>query len=1067
MTRRHLLFFLFAALLFALGSLPVLSQSATATLSGTVEDEQGAVIPGAAITILNPSTALQRQTTTNDQGSFTVTLLQPGSYTVTVRRNGFAPIEVKRIVLNVGDNKALTIQLKTGNISEMVQINADAPLLNESPAVGTTVDRQFVANIPLNGRSFQSLLTLTPGVVAVPVLAFGQAGEFSINGQRTESNYYMVDGVAANTGAPPVSPGTVGTSGSLPAESALGTTQSLVSLDALQEFRVQSSTYAAEYGRTPGGQISFVTRSGTNDWHGSVFDYLRNGALDANNWFNNATRLAKTSERQNDFGGTSSGPVILPRFGEGGRRWYNGRNRSFFFFSYEGLRVITPQPAVTTFVPELCLRGVAAQCTGANKPAPAALQPLLNAYPLPNGPANGTTRAAQFVTAFSTPGTLDATSMRIDHNFNANFTVFGRYSESPSEAQTRSISFALSNPVNSSNRVRTLTMAATALPSSRLTNEFRFNYTQNNSSSQRVADTLGGAVPYDLPSITDASGNSTPGLDQMFFVLNFGGIGAFILNDQTSKQRQLNFIDTLSYTVRNHSLKFGADYRRIVTDFPQFKSAETGVFSSATQVQQSLASSAIATAAAVPTLGPLYKNLSLFGQDEWKVSQRLSLLFGLRWELNPPPTDAYGNPPFTVNQISNLATIAVAPRGTPLWQTTYDNFAPRLGIVYQLRRSSGRETVIRGGFGVFYDVGNTLASRGYGLGINTQVTFANVAFPLSATQLTLPEPSVAPPYSTSVAAFDPQLKLPYTLQWNFGVERGLGKNQAITLSYVGAAGRRLLLSTQHTPASSGNPNFLSNGVLSITRNQVTSDYDAFQAQFQRRLSRGLQILASYTWSHSIDESSINTTSTQLQRASSNFDIRHNVQAAVTYDLPSHYSNPVVQAIAGKWALDARFSARSGLPFDLTAGTFIDSTGMTQILRGNLVPGQPIWISDLAAPGGRRVNFNAFTIPTTAQRAAGQFGDSPRNFLQAFPGWQLDFSARREIPVHERLKLQVRGEAFNIFNHPVFGAIRNNLTTGALAFGRATGTLNNQLGALNALYQVGGPRSIQLSLKLVF
>ena len=1065
---RFLFLFAFCLFTFSLAT----AQSATATLSGTVDDANGAIIPGAAITLLNDSTSLKRQTTTNDEGRFTIPLLPPGTYTLTTQRDGFATAKIPNVILNVGDQKSLQVHLNAGNISEMVQVEGDAPLINESPAVSTVVDRQFVENIPLNGRSFQSLMTTVPGVVVVPGATTGQAGEFSVNGQRTESNYYMVDGVSANTGTVAAA-SALGTSGDLPGETALGTTQSLVSLDALQEFRIQTSSYSAEYGRTPGGQISFITRSGTNVWHGSLFDYLRNGVFDANNWFNNAARIAKTNERQNDFGGTLSGPVLLPSLGEGRHQpGYNGRNRTFFFFSYEGLRLSTPQLARTTFVPDLCLRGVTTQCIGTDKPAPAALQPYLNAFPLPNGPANGTTGMAQFTAAFSTPGSLDATSVRIDHSFNDKFTLFGRYSDSPSRSVARLVagSSDLSNLRTTSISVRALTIGITNSFSSRLTNEFRTNWTGNKGSLRDSLDNLGGAVPFDLTDIKDTNGQPTPGVASFILSLTFGGNGLYRLLSQKSAQSQVNVVDTVSYSLGAHSLRFGFDYRRLATPLTLAKLIEIGTFTSKTQLAAGVVpatGSQVQSQQSFP-IGPVYSNLSLFVHDEWKISRRLNLSLGLRWELNPPPGDVYGNQPYTVDQITNLATSKVASKETPLWKTTHGNFAPRVGLAYQLRQTPGRETVIRGGFGVFYDLGNTFASAGYGsVGLGVQQTLGNVTFPFTSTQLTLPPPSVSPPYNAAVTAFDPHLQLPYTIEWNAAVEQAFGNSQALTVTYVGAAGRRLLVQRSLRPALFGNPNFTSTGILNLTTNRATSDYDALQAQFQRRLSSGLQALASYTWSHSIDEASVNSLSTQLLRSSSNFDVRHNLQAAVTYDVPGTYENPVAGAILRHWSLDARVTGRSALPFDVSSGTFIDATGTQQQLRADLVAGQPVYISDPIAPGGRKVNFNAFTQPTTAEKAAGQFGNAPRNFLRAFPVWQMDFAIRREFPIHERLKLQFRAQAFNIFNHPIFGAIQNNLAAGATLFGLATGTLNSQLGGLNALYQQGGPRSFQFALKIVF
>ncbi|HEV8368795.1 MAG TPA: TonB-dependent receptor [Pyrinomonadaceae bacterium] len=1060
---------LLALLFFVLGALPFAAhaQSATATLSGTVLDPNGAVIPGATITVTNSATGLSRETTTNDEGHFTVPLLPPSSYSVTARREGFYVLMIPNIVLNVGDEKSLKIELKVGDVKETVNVTGETPLISESPAVGTVVDRQFVENVPLNGRSFQSLITSVPGVVVVPGAVTGRQGEFSINGQRTEANYYTVDGVSANTGNIVGTAGAFGASGSVPEVTALGTTQSIVSLDALQEFRIQTSSYSAEYGRTPGGQISFVTRSGTNDLHGSAFDYLRNGVFDANNWFNNANRLVKTSERQNDFGATLGGPIVIPHV-------YRGRGRTFFFFSYEGLRLSIPQSPPISFVPDRCVRGVAGACTGTDQPATLPLQPFLNAFPLPTGPAllnaaGATTGLAQFATAFSVPGSLNSTSIRIDHMLRNNFTIFGRYSDAPSNSVARGGSpLPYSDVTTSYNVVRSLTMGATNVFTSRLTNELRFNNTWNTSRAKISVDNFGGAVPLELKDIKDTTGQSTPQIESLNVALSLGSLTQLSIADRNTSQHQVNFTDTLSYSLGRHSLKFGIDYRHLDTPMTLAKLSVTPIFTSKAQLQSGSPSSGnISSQASIP-IEPIYYNVSLFAQDEWKVTPRLNLSLGLRWELNPPPDDAFGNLPYTLDQTANLKTAVVAPKGTPLWRTTHNNFAPRVGAVYHLFRKAGRETIVRGGFGVYYDLGNTYASTGYlSVGITASKTLTATPFPFTSTQLALPAPSVTAPYAGSVTAFDENLRLPYTLEWNAAIEQALGKSQTLTISYVGSAGRRLLLQRIARPATLGNTNFTATGSLNLITNRPTSDYDAMQLQYQRRLKRGFQANASYTWSHSIDEASVNGAVVQLLRASSNFDIRHNFQLAATYDLPGKYDSALARAILAHWALEARVMARSALPFDVLGGSTFDAAGLQQQVRANLVAGQPIYIDDQTAPGGRRVNFSAFTIPTAAQQAAGQYGDAPRNFLRAFPASQVDFGIRREFPLYEKVKLQFRAEAFNLFNHPNFGGVANVLASGATLFGRANNTLNNQLGGLNALYQQGGPRSFQFALKIVF
>jgi len=348
-------------------------QGATATLSGVVTDQTGAVIPGAGIAVISIAQGFQRTSATNDEGIFVVPLLPPGNYTVKAEHDGFTPAEFRDVILNVNDQRTIKISLKVGSVANQSVDVLDSPaLIDESPAVGTTVDRQFVSNLPLNGRSFQSLIALSPGVVITTSTSFNR-GQFSVNGQRANANYFTVDGVSANIGANSSDGISQDFAGSLPGMNTFGGTNSLVSVDALEEFKIQTSTFAPEFGRSPGGQVQILTRSGTNDFHGTFFEYFRNDALDAKDWFVNANRLAKPALRQNDFGFVLGGPVLLPRLGEGGPLvGYDGRNKSFFFFSYEGLRLRQPQTENRVIL-----------ASRIRQTAPAALQPVLNALPLP------------------------------------------------------------------------------------------------------------------------------------------------------------------------------------------------------------------------------------------------------------------------------------------------------------------------------------------------------------------------------------------------------------------------------------------------------------------------------------------------------------------------------------------------------------------------------------------------------------------------------------------------------------------------------------------------------------
>jgi hypothetical protein len=1029
------LFFCVVSCVLALAA-SLLAQGTMATVTGRVFDPGAAVIVEATLTATNVDTGIETVVKTNEQGLYQFADLGPGNYAFSVSKPGFKLIVKPGVTLHVADTISMNFNMQVGAASETVTVEGGTPLVNtESAAVSTVVDRQFVENIPLNGRSFQSLIATVPGVTVAAGARQGQEGEFSVNGQRTEANYYMVDGVSANTGVIPGG-GLLGVaSGQFPGQTALGTTQSLVSIDAMEEFRINTSSYSAEYGRTPGAQISIQTRSGKNQRHGSAFDYFRNNEMDANNWFNNAAGIGRPAERQNDFGGTFGGPVLIPGV-------YQGKDRTFFFFSYEGVRLQVPQAAVTQWVPDSTLRST----------APVALQPVLNAFPLPNGPEQ-TSDMALFTSAYSTPSSLNATGIRIDQMLGSKWRLFGRFADTPSYNITRN----LANPERITYNIKTLTAGATAVLSPQLSNDFRFNATWNNSSTIDSSDNFGGATPLQLSSTPLAPGYTT-------IVLFLVGTTPLIEErSNESLQRQINVVDTFTAVHGAHILKYGFDYRRVATDNFIYLLDVGYLYFGLSDILSNTAPMAPASSWGSTPSDLIFSNYSAFVQDEWKATRRLHLSLGLRWDVNPPPVNGSGPPPYNLDQVTNLATAKLAPQGTPMWKTDYHGFAPRLGATYLLHQSPAHQTVLRGGFGLFYDMGTNYAGAGLaGVGFGTTTTFSNVSFPLTAQQLTLPPPSIAAPYNAEVTATDQNLVLPRVWEWNLSLEQGLGSNQAITVSYLGAAGRDLLTG-RYYDLSSVNPNFSLGNGLNVDTNGSASDYDALQVQFQRRLSHGLQALASYTWAHSLDDlSGNNSPTTPPLRGNSDFDIRHTFSAAATYSLPGRYTSRLAEGALGGWSLDTRIIGRSALPFIVTSGTIFLSGMQQASLIPDVVAGVPFYISDSAAPGGRRVNPAAFQVPP-----AGQQGNEPRNFLRGFDLWQTDLALRKEFPLHERLKLQFRAEAFNLFNRPNFGAIQNSTTAGPALFGRATGLLSTQLGDLNPLYQTGGPRSLQLALKLIF
>jgi carboxypeptidase family protein/TonB-dependent receptor-like protein len=1043
-------------LLFLIVVLRVQAQTETATIRGSVADATGVVVPGATVRLIDAGSGRRTETATGNTGAYMFAAARPGRYTMEVEKSGFKLARLTGITLNVLENREQDFRLDVGPLSDSMTVEASAVNVNTTDGtVSTLVDRTFAENLPLNGRSFQALIMLAPGVVVTPT-AFDDQGQFSVNGQRADANYFTVDGASANFGVTGYGPLAQSGGGALPALTVQGGTNSLVSAEAMQEFRVQTSSFAPEFGRTPGGQISIVTRSGTNVFQGTLFEYFRDGALDSSDWFVGFDHLQKPKERQNDFGGVFGGPIV--------------RDKSFFFVSYEGLRLDQPL-TLQTVVPDDASR----------QQAPAAMQPYLKAYPIANGAALGNGRA-QFNASYSDPSSLNAFGVRVDHLATSQLSLFARFNQSPSSftrrAPNQGFEPNLGSTESLSSLVRTFTLGATAMIGPNVTNELRANGSAHRLGTHFTMDDFGGAVPLPDSALFPGSFSSTNAV----FGLEIAGVGELIQGKfATDEQRQINLVDNLSFTRGSHQLKFGVDYRRLSASsnifayrqFVQFSGVTCPPTPSCTGYALSGAAPGASTSASIAGTfayepgGLKARNYSLYGQDTWNVFSRLTVTYGLRWDVNPPleGTNA-NNQPFTVTGLDDPSKLALAPRGTPLYKTTYDNLAPRIGAAYQLREAADSSTVLRGGFGIFYDIGSgSLGAASSYFPFYAVKILPAPTFPLSPADAASTQITTSPPVGTMIVA-DPHLKLPRTYQWNLAVEQSRGSD-AWSLTYVGAAGRRLLRTIN---LLNPNPDFQ---FVNVTTNTATSDYNSLQAKYQRRLSRGLQAVVSYSWSHSIDIASSDAFANYLNapgfvsdprvdRGDSDFDVRHSLTAGVTYNLPSPQGKSL-NTIFGGWSVDSFLFARSAPPVNVIGGySFVGGTAVRY--RPNVNPGVPMVLYGSQYPGGKAFNDAAFSAP------AGQ-GDFRRNSLRGFGANQVDLAFQKHIDLANKTSLRFRTEIFNLFNHPNFGSPNNDLTSAL--FGRSTQTLASSLGAggqdggFNRLYQIGGPRSIQLGLKLLF
>lgn len=1037
-----------------------------AQIAGLIRDPSGLNVAGAEISVRNEQSGARRETKSNGSGFYSVASLNPGTYRLLIRCAGFETIVQEGVKLEVGDHARLDFTPRIGDAASVVTVEGGRPLMNtEDASIGTVIGREIIDEMPLNGRGIQSLIELTPGVEAVPVIA-GNAGQFSVNGQRSVSNYFTVDGVSANFGAGALTTLeggglniTQAGGARLPANNLLGTFSNLVSPDALQEFRIQTSTFAPEYGRAPGAQVGFITRSGTSHYSGSLFEYFRNDVFDANDWFADQGGQPKAALRFNNFGGTFGGPLRIPHL-------VRGDGRTFFFFSFEELVMRQPQPPIWFAVPT-------AQTRLSFSPLSS---PLYNALPLPNAPDLYFTPPGWggFIENFSLPTHQQTWGLRFDRYFSDKLIGFLRFNQSPSR-QTQDNAAAPLTPFHYSAGSGMLTAGMTEAVSPALVNELRANFSWQNLSVNSHFVSLNGAAPFPagllFPPGYSAQNSEIAILDVLASDgYNPGIPGVQVGFDGASHSRQIQIVDQLSYARGTHQFKFGADYRMFTLAAELPKTSTSYIFNDLADGIVSNLDEAVVPAG-VAYRAPAF---SLYAQDTWHPLRRLSITYGVRWELEPAPRSTNGNAAVynPLPGLDSLADITTAPPGAPFYHTHYTNFAPRAGIAWQVLDSGEKKTVLRAGVGLFFDS----AQGGFQ---SLSAAKSDLYLYPNASLGTFPSGG-NPSYGSGSSEFAPVVlsgyTLPRTYEWNATLEQSFGQ-QTFSAGYVGAIGRRLLGSIPGPTYVL--PSTILPAGLEIIGNAFSSSYNALQLQFNRRLGKGFQAMLSYTWSHAIDNLSdelgenlfpLNLTmftDPNQNRGDSDFDVRQSFHGALFFAFPSP-SNGLGRTLLHDWTASTIFFARTALPENL-----ITFTSTYAEMRPDVVPGQPLYLYSSGYPGGRSFNPAAFTSPPD-DAVQGNLG---RNVLRGLGAWQADVALHRSFRLSEHTNLQFRTEAFNVFNHPNFanpslGSPQETLALGphpGVPFASLASGLSpfGALGQLDQLFQIGGPRTLQLALRFTF
>jgi carboxypeptidase family protein/TonB-dependent receptor-like protein len=1040
----------------------IAAQTHRGSVRGTIYDPNHAVIPGATVTVTRVATGEVRTATSAGSGDYAVSSLAAGIYQVDVEVSSFQKHSEKIEVL-VNQDQRLDITLSpSGPAPQEIDSTSNAQLKKDSASLGTVIENRQITGLPLDGRNFYELSLLVPG--AVPP-AQGSAGSvrgdfaFSVNGAREDANNFLLDGVYN-------------------VDPKLNTFGVRPSVDAIREFEMLTSTYDASFGRNPGAQVNVILNSGSNDFHGSAFEFHRNAALDARNFFAPASE-PKPKYIRNQFGGVFGGPIK--------------RDRTFFFADYEGTRSREGITRITNVPTALERAGNFSQSVFGVPTNPFTGQPFDNGiipdffinpvgraiaalYPLPN-------RDVPFQNFVSSPvlrDDNDSFDARVDHKLTDRSDLVFRYSFGerdlfePFTGPSFSLVPGFGDSVNrrSQNGMGALTLVLTP----NLVNESRVAFSRVAQSVQQEASVLNSEVG--LPTISPRERDL--GLS-FITITGFSPLGDEGNNPQNSVTNVYQFLNNSSYVHGNHLFKFGADLRFSQQNaFRDVESRGRLQFSPFFQLTGNalgdllLGFPLLTSVARVDNPQQIRtESYNFFINDSYRVTQRLTVNAGLRYEYNSPPVDATDRA--NVYDVASRSLVRVGTNGVPRsgFEADKNNFAPRVGFAW----SMNEETVLRGGYGVYYDQSPLAPAEA--LYFNSPFFDNNIFFSLPGLPLTLadPFPSFFPfPLPDSALAIQRNLRTGYMQHWNFNIERQLGSRSVLEIAYVGSKGTKLLTARD---INQPQPSVLPPGLpivprpdprfddIDLLESRANSNYNALQARFQQRLTRGFSALASYTWSKSIDDASNffssagdpnfpqNSYNVAAERGRSNFDVRHRLSLSYTYALPFGNGRDYLaddgwlSTVLSGWETFGIVTLQSGRPFTVALLSEIDNSGTGRSILGFGANDRPNLVGDpdLGDPTALQwFNTAAFAFP-----APGTFGNAGRNILEG-PGFQnVNMSLLKNTRLTERVNLQFRAEAFNLFNHPNFNLPDNFL--GSPTFGRITSARD--------------PRHVQFGLKLLF